>query len=349
MNKKTLNYILCVCIMLPVLIFLPACKQDLFYLHLKLNDKDAQYTQQYKDAYNYESNNVIKVVNPDLYDRFSINLPTKNDIIAPEGKVFAGWYLNQECEPDYYLNKTNWKKVVLDKKDKNSKSASIYVFWIDSDCVSITFNLNDDTMSFTDSYKASMGVYQDNPRMVDKPEVILNNLPNETNINSVEGKTFQGWYLDKQCNLELNENNLNNLLSSSADLTVYAKWHIRKLMNVAISTYLPSIDNNINTDFYDFCFKDEVVSSYETNYSKSEIKLNIWEDRYSELSTLLSTLNQYIDIGQFENKYQFDSWKMVVWESGNRELVEINQLTWSSQVNYEYNYNINIVAIWNEK
>lgn len=346
MKKKICIYTLIICFILPCLMMISGCKADLFYLHIRLNNKDAHYTQQYLTNNNFSSENISKVVNPKLYDNFSKNIPGKNDLIAPEGKTFAGWYLNSNCDADYYFNKENWDRIVLEKKQSESKSASIYAFWIDDDEISISFNL-DSSMSYSNDYKNSLNIKNNSLRFVGTPiEILSSNLPTKDDIVFPEDKIFEGWYLNKQCTLDLNETNLINLMFSNVNINVYAKLSIKTSASVSICAYL--YEEPFNTDFYSFKFKQEIFNEYGTGLDNSIITYNVWGEEFDKVNSFLLNLDQQIDKSIYEENYEFDCWKFVIWNNGTRSIVNFSQENWDSQIDENENNNVTIVAIWNK-
>jgi len=346
MKNKSLKMLLALCLVIPSLFLFSGCKVKLnsFNLSIRLNNNQASYTQQYKDTHGYSSNNVTHILNPDKYDKIEEKLPRSSDMIAPEGKVFAGWYLSSECGADTYFNKANWTKLVAEKKQAGSKSASVYAYWIDEEYVSLSFDLNDSNATFKNDYKSELSINHNTPRFVGDPsELLEENLPLETDINIPEGKTFDGWYLNAQLTIPLNETTIVNMSTTGADLRVYAKWTNR----VEVSTIIFTAPYESPQPLSSFVFSEEIRETYDDDIFPEDISYSVYRDEFSKVETLLSTLPEEIETNSAA--YTFDGWKIVTWEQGNVVLIDFNQQNWEANTQVGTNQDftaIQIVATW---
>lgn len=346
MKKKILSLVLAICLIIPCVILLSSCKVDTFYLHVRLNG--GHYTESYKQANNYSSDNVTKVVNPKLFDRYSI--PVRGDLIAPEGKVFAGWYLNQECTPDYYFNKTNWNRVVEEKKTKESKSASIYAYWIDENDIALSFDLEGSGLEFAQSYKSELGINHNSPRFIGTPvEVMQENLPIVSDIIVPEDRTFDGWFLNEQKTLIFNETNLVSLMQSNADIRVYPKVTMKVEIGVIVfadseATLLQG--NEYSGNYY---FKEN--SLFEVNsYFNYEHGFSVYKDEFSKVETHLNQiiLNDIIAKSESVSDKEFAGWKIVQYVTGGINLIDFNETNWNGLVGNATSFqSVHITATWN--
>ena len=224
MKKKILSLVLAICLIIPCVLFMHSCVFDTFHLSISLNHSDAHYTQTYKEANKLSSDVETKNIYLKDYDKLLINIPQKEDLVAPEGKVFAGWYLNQECDPNYYFNKENWYKVVAE-----GKSVSLYAFWIDEGNISLTFELGDLGLSFTDEYKSELGINHNCPRFVGVVSEVIENLPYDTHLDIPQNFRFDGWYFNKELTINFHVANLAMLMHSTADIRLFPK--LNRLVN----------------------------------------------------------------------------------------------------------------------
>ena len=295
MKKKILSLVLAICLIIPCALMLSSCKLDLFNLRVNLNG--GTLTQVYMESHNFSGNGTgyFTKVNPKLYDNFSRNIPNRGDMTPPEGKVFAGWYLNQECTPDYYFNKTNWNRVVEEKRTKESKSASIYAYWIDETDIALSFDLEGFGLEFTQSYKSELGINHNSLRFIGTPTELMTMIPEEDDIIVPEDRYFKRWALDQYGQTELSEANLELFMQTNADIKVYPIWDMRISYNVSFSTYI-NLTNETNTDFYSFQFDDEIFNEYGNGYDKQVIRKTVWEEEFAEIQSFIVGLEDHIEL-----------------------------------------------------
>ena len=172
--------------------------EDITHFRLDLNDKNADYTAEYREAHSIESRNIIKVVNKDLYDHFCNNLPTGADMIAPSGKVFAGWYFDNKNFEGMEFSAYNWNRFQRDAEDGEKKYV-LYARWIPQGQQVIYFDLANKDADFTEAYRALHGNFDHR-----SPEFVINNdlaakafgMPQEAHLVIPNDVTFEGWYFE---------------------------------------------------------------------------------------------------------------------------------------------------------
>lgn len=174
-----------------------ACNpDDITHFRLDLNDKNADYTQEYREAHSIESRNIVKVVNKDLYKNFCTGLPTGNDMIAPSGKAFAGWYFDKNNYEGTEFSEYNWNRFQRDAEDGEKKYV-LYARWIPVGQQVVYFDLANSNADFTAAYRARHNNFDHR-----SPEFIINNnlaaqafnMPSEADIVVPYDMTFEGWY-----------------------------------------------------------------------------------------------------------------------------------------------------------
>lgn len=137
--------------LIPCLMLFSSCSLNVKTVVVRYNLNGGNFTEEYKTENNISSKNVAKVANINYYGGFSDGLADERALVAPEGKVFAGWYLNKECTAENYLTSANWtafaKAIDEDKGDN-----VIYAKWIDKGTKDIIFEVADDNISFTSSF-----------------------------------------------------------------------------------------------------------------------------------------------------------------------------------------------------
>lgn len=350
MKKKILSLVLAICLIVPCVILLSSCKVDTFYLHVNLNGGD--YTEIYKQENNYGGNNVIMVVNPKLYDKFSENIAQRKDMTPPEGKVFAGWYLNKDCTPDYYFNKTNWNRIVEEKKTKESKSATIYAYWIDKEKIALSFDLEGSGLEFNQSYKSDQNINYNISRFIGTPaDIMLENLPTALDIIVPEDKTFNGWYINgsTEVNKETLEDDLTTLRDSNADIRVYPKVIMKPEVDVIVYASIEGTQVLNYTQYSgEYYFKENTLFEVGQYYNY-EHGLKVYKDEFDKVSNFLNEIvtNNIIEKSESVQNSEFAGWKIVQNDNGIN-LIEFNETNWNALVgDPTSSQSVKIVATWN--
>ncbi len=328
MKKRNLQLLLTFGLLIPCLVLFSACKIKLNSFNLTINLNGGSYTQEYKEAKGYSSNNVTHILNPDRYDLIVSKLPVKGDMIAPTGKVFAGWYLTRECDADSYFNETNWKDLVAEKKAAGAKSGAVYAYWIDDTDVSLSFDLNNEDATLKDEYKTELSIDHNSARFVGTVEEVASaNLPELTDINVPEGKVFAGWYLNEDLTIMLNTTTIGNMATQSADLRVYAKWTNR----LEVSAHIFAAPDDSEEPLASFVFSESVRAEYDDDIFAGDISYTVYRDEFVKVQTLLSTLPTQIETNG--SSYTFDAWKIATWRNGSPVLLDFNETNWLEETN----------------
>ncbi|MBO4962921.1 MAG: hypothetical protein J6C97_03995, partial [Clostridia bacterium] len=101
--KKTIVKLIGLVLSILMLLTCFSCS-DPVTLNIRLNHSEADYTEEYRQANgNFTSKNLSKIVG----NKKITDLPTGEDLIAPSGKIFAGWYFDEEGTSDKIYNQTN--------------------------------------------------------------------------------------------------------------------------------------------------------------------------------------------------------------------------------------------------
>ena len=325
MKKTMLKSVFMLSLLVPCLILFSACavKLNQFHFRVNLNHPDANYTQAYLDAHDFSSKNIVYILNPDRYDKVAEKLPSKGDLIMPEGKTLGGWYLDENCSADKYFNETNWKALVAEKKAQGSKNGSAYAYWIDETDVSLSFDLNNQDATFKDEYKTELSINHNSPRFVGTAEEVAEaNLPELADINVPEGKEFGGWYLNKELTIMLNPTTIANMATLSANLRVYAKWVNR----LEVSAIIFTATDDSESPLTEFTFSNEIRVEYDNDMSADSISYTVYRDEFAKIASFLATLPTEIQTAGAA--YTFDAWKIITWREGGSVLLDFNETNW---------------------
>lgn len=200
MKKKiAILGIIAVLVLTVALVAFAGCNpDDITHFRLDLNDKNADYTAEYREAHSIESRNIIKVVNKDLYDHFCNNLPMGADMVAPSGKVFAGWYFDNKNFEGMEFSAYNWNRFQRDAEDGEKKYV-LYARWIPQGQQVVYFDLANSNADFTATYRASHNNFDHR-----SPEFVINNdlvekafyMPKETDLVIPYDMNFEGWFFE---------------------------------------------------------------------------------------------------------------------------------------------------------
>lgn len=147
MKKIIKSMIALVFLIMPCMIAFSACSTDIDTELIQCNLNGGSFTEEYKQENGITSNNLIKMVNLDYYGGFSDGLPCEEDLVAPTGKVFAGWYIDKSCSPDSYLTSETWTDFSAGIKDETGDNV-IYARWIDAGTKDILYQVVNNEVVF---------------------------------------------------------------------------------------------------------------------------------------------------------------------------------------------------------
>ncbi len=200
------------------------CGIDTGYMRINLNG--GNYTEAYMAEKNYSSTNVTAGINKAYFEGACGYLPDAEDMIAPSGKVFAGWYFTKETTPDSYFTEENYLNAY---KDVNT--TTVYARWIDEGNINVVLDLNNSGADYTDAYRQSKGGFTYKPYQfvisASNLQAVVDALPTASEVQHTdENYGFRGWYLDIYYQKEVTVENLTELLSSqsSAVVQIYGWW-----------------------------------------------------------------------------------------------------------------------------
>lgn len=228
MKTKNIWHALLLTTLLVVFVMTFSACNGIFFLHINLNG--GEYTEEFASENGFDSTktNYSKGVNRLFND--TLSLPNGNDIVAPKGKVFAGWYFKEKNEADPLLKnywcRKNWEAITA---DENVGSATIYAKWIDAGNIVLNFMENSETETYRDGVTSSF---------VFKPEeyaAIQSRFPNQSSFNLTQDYIFEGWYFyrDGKLQEEFSPALLASKLAAdpvNAYFNVAAKWTMRPVV-----------------------------------------------------------------------------------------------------------------------
>lgn len=178
-------------VILPCALIFSACG-NIDTAIVSYNFNGGKLSEEFKTKENITSDKYATMANLDYYGGFSDGMLDEKDLEAPEGKVFAGWYLDKECTAENYLTSQTYK--VLADNIRAKKGGTIYARWIDVGQKDFIYELNDETMSFNST--ASKIVRFTCTK--DTFASIESELPVTQNIKTAGKQEFSSWKIE--CN-----------------------------------------------------------------------------------------------------------------------------------------------------
>lgn len=321
MKKKILATIVMAVIVLTLMLtaFVACNPDDITHFRLDLNDKDADYTQAYREANSIESRNIVKIVNKDLYKNFSTGLPKGSDMIAPSGKVFAGWYFDSKNLEGMEFSEYNWNRFQRDAADEEKKYA-LYARWIPAGQQVVYFDLANAKADFKAEYRASHNNFDHRT-----PEFVINNdlaqkafsMPQEANLVVPSDVTFDGWYF-----VDGTEFNAVNFVEKAnageVQMRVVAHWAEKEKRYATFRLAESPMGSG-----YMFSFADSVSQKLDNVYWDCASK-QVVRDNYDELLAILPSAEDIaIKILRGEERIENDVLESITWK-----IAVYNQETW---------------------
>jgi|GEM_PF-6837538 len=328
MKKKVISLAIMLIMVASIAVLaLSACNpDDITHFRLDLNDKDADYTEEYRTANGIESRNIVKIVNKDLYKNFSTGLPKGSDMVAPSGKVFAGWYFDNKSYEGTEFSEYNWNRFQRDAADEDKRYV-LYARWIPQGQQIIYFDLANAKADFKPEYRASHNNFDHRT-----PEFVINNdlaqkafsMPQEANLVVPSDVTFDGWYF-----VDGTEFNAVNFVEKAnageVQMRVVAHWIEKPKAYVYFS--FPAEEPGSGRYFQ---FKNGQGGSVQVLREDCSELFDLLPKKdsiiYNKYDVDLGTSVQYDDGEEFET---FE-WRIAVYDE-NYELVttlELNQANW---------------------
>lgn len=302
-------------------------------INLNLNDPNASFTDEWKEERGVTAKNIMLYVNLNSYKSIVNSLPKVDDINAPEGKIFAGWYFDVEGSAGQEWSHYNLNQYVEANEDRSS--VNIYCKWIDISETLLIYDLNDDNYDFaakyTDSFNSNNHLTYRSPTFTIKNDNYVAAVSYGATANDIvtpnESLVFGGWFFADGD--PLNKDTLKNkvLSRTEGDIRVYAHWKKRARINfrwyldAGMLTALPG-----NSHFGGF-FKEEIYTEYAKHYQYSwgnyscQLSYSMYLDEFDSIekvNNLTPKATDYvktdvIDDAEFA-KYTITAWKLMLFD-----------------------------------
>jgi hypothetical protein len=227
-NKHLLSFVFALIFIAPTMVLFSGCKKaesgDTLFVNIQHNSANASWSSSYIKKHGTKDNSFI--VNRYDYVSWIDSLPDTNDLSAPSGMAFAGWYFDSACSKGNSFTLLNWEQKAI----KNSQPTSInaYAHWIDQNYVDVILDLDNNEAKFADSNLKSTVI------SVPKSDLdnILSYLPTKDNPQDIELKnsSFAGWSLQTSYNTkvysksEASVSAIKTAIGSNSYVKLYAMW-----------------------------------------------------------------------------------------------------------------------------
>jgi hypothetical protein len=207
----------------PTFLLFSGCKTtesgDTLFVFIERNNSQATWSSEYISEHGTKEQTYI--VNRYDFESWIDNLPTAEDMKAPAGKVFAGWYFDKNCSDGNFYNLHNWEKYAI----KNGKPTRLnaYAKWIDEDYVNVVFDLDNDEAKYVDTSKI------ETEKLVARSELenIMDYLPTADDA-SLNHSTLSDWSLissyGKVSKYSATVEKIEKALESQNYVSLYAMW-----------------------------------------------------------------------------------------------------------------------------
>ena len=171
---------------IPCLLVFSACSCNIDSALVRFDLNGGKFNDIFKAEKDITSDSYSTAVNLNYYGGFSDGMPDEQDLEAPDGKVFAGWYIDKDCTPENYLTSYTWE--VLANNIREKKGNTVYARWIDEGEKEILCELDGETFSYVNGTS----------NIVRITASTISDLPTTSDIKAVGKEEFNTWKVE--CN-----------------------------------------------------------------------------------------------------------------------------------------------------
>ena len=231
MQKKIKLIITLMFIVIPCLLVFSACSSKVEPSIVSYNLNGGEFNDTFKIEKGISSNNYSTMVNLNYYGGFADGMPDEQDLEAPEGKVFAGWYIDKDCTPENYLTSYTWE--VLANNIREKKGSTVYARWINKGEKEILCELDGKIFSYENGTS----------NIVRITASTASTLPTTSDIKAVGKQEFNTWKVE--CNghyYDINEKaykpNATNKSCSNVNSGVFDKTMLNNFLSDTNVSYV---------------------------------------------------------------------------------------------------------------
>ncbi len=361
MGKRLLQK-LAIVFALTATVFITGCTSVNSYLktyNLRCNLIGATYTEEFKEENKIKDNSYTAVINLNNYEGALRILPEANEMIAPSGKVFAGWYFDNNFTAENLISERNLKSRIETLEEK--KTEDVYAKWIDENTVDVVIDLYDSTATekpkFTEEFKTKTGasdyLYIFNLSL-NNLEGINEKLPTADDIIHSEDKTFGGFTTIGGSTVPFTQSDIAGKTENLGQHTLSLHVISQDRQYVSICFSLSAIDYPLNESWNTIPakFSTQTIEKYSQNMINDKYKTNndlgvyyqFYVDGENNLANNIPTKE---DMVPFEDIYLDDfsictivGWKLIVFdEDGHSSYCDLTYENIQNNLTNEYGLN----------
>ncbi|MCQ2399450.1 MAG: hypothetical protein MJ072_02970 [Clostridia bacterium] len=323
---------------------------QIYTLYCDLNG--GSYTQAFIDENELDGGKTYRAsINLNYYEGALRILPQAEEMTAPEGKAFAGWYYDKDCTAGQKISEHNLKARIATKEQTSGET--VYAKWIDDSTVDVVLDLNDTSLSvlpqFTDSYKTAKGVTDSVVVNVSRASVFnaIASLPTADDFVLPEGKVFAGYSDYSGAMLSTSETTLSSRLPTQGESVV-------KVYAIYEEEAYASLNYSVAAFYYDDREMNWIpaffTSSVQEKFAKSLLSKSVTESacdvyyhcRYSNIDEVFENVPTIEDLEPCDGctdfeKYSVTGWQLLVTEEDDtgHEVVKLVDFTKENLILYK--------------
>ena len=214
MNKKIVSLCLCICIVLIICSVFVGCNNKYIKTYSVTYDLNGgSWTEEFKQSKSMESNNLISIINALYYEGATRTLPKYGDINAPSGKIFAGWYIDQDYKKPW--TEGNFNAYMAEFPE--TTNIRVHAKWINAGSLDVVYYVKNTSTSFTSDSLLCRVVNVSHSSTADQ---VLSTAPSVSQMAPIDGFEFKGWVESPEAlQTQLDETDANN-----GQVMLNAKW-----------------------------------------------------------------------------------------------------------------------------
>ena len=276
MKNKLLSFILAICLIIPCAFSLASCKGiKTFIMHYNLNDSEASYSEEFLIEHELQKNGTYsKMLNEYYFDGVQHGSPTESDLAAPEGKVFAGWYLDKNCSAGNELSRYNFENYWKEKP--NASGMTVYARWVNEGTKILIFNLVNKDADFNKAFRNKVTFLNKSPEYIitenTNLESLYNSFPKESDLVIPEEYNFGYWKIGSA---ELTPEIVASIKENGETVNIInAEWIKRPVINI---TYSLTFDNEISESTRGIVFDKDKLANSDIKFNYNSNDEHVWE------------------------------------------------------------------------
>ena len=215
MKKKIVSLCLCICIALMICAVFVGCNNKYIKTYSVTYDLNGgSWTDEFKQSKSMESNNLISIINALYYEGATRSLPKYGDINAPSGKIFAGWYIDDDTFTKPWTE-GNFNAYMAEFPD--TTNIRVHAKWINAGSLDVVYYVKNSNSYFTSDNLLCRVVNVSHSATADQ---VLSTAPSVSQMAPIDGYEFKGWVESP----EALQTQLSEVESNNGQIVLGANW-----------------------------------------------------------------------------------------------------------------------------